>query len=114
MDDKELDMLIRESFERNEMLETINRNVMKAVNRSERSNTRAMVLRMAAVAFGVPAVIALYVWAASTLGAATQADVMLQASLAIGGMMLVASLIVAVRIFLRDICNNNASRLSYQ
>ena len=36
MNDKDFDKLIAESFERDRMLESINRSVMKEINRTER------------------------------------------------------------------------------
>ncbi len=62
MNDKELDKLIKDSFERDAMLEEINRSVMRQINRSERRITMRRLARMIAVAFGTPLVVLGGVW----------------------------------------------------
>lgn len=54
MNDKDFDKLIVESFERDRMLESINRSVMKQVNGTERKTLLLRVLRLVGVAFGIP------------------------------------------------------------
>lgn len=64
IDDKELDKLIRDNFEREEMCEQVGRNVMREISRRQRHATLRRVARMAAVAFGVPFALLIYAWAA--------------------------------------------------
>ena len=53
---KDFDKLIAESFERNRMLESINRSVMKEINRTERKTLLHCVLKLVGMAFGIPLV----------------------------------------------------------
>ena len=48
MNDKDFDKLIAESFERDRMLESINRSVMKEINRTERKTLLHRVLKLVA------------------------------------------------------------------
>ncbi len=57
MDDKQLDKLIRENFEREAMIENINRQVMRQINHRERHITLRRFLRMVLVAFGTPIIL---------------------------------------------------------
>ncbi len=57
MNDRQLDNLIRENFEREAMLEDINRRVMHQISRQERRITSRKFLRMVAVAFGTPLIL---------------------------------------------------------
>lgn len=54
MNDKELDRLIKENFERDEMCKDISRCVMKQINRTERRRSVRKLKSMVAVAFGAP------------------------------------------------------------
>lgn len=56
MNDKDFDKLIAESFERDRMLESINRSVMKEINRTERKTHLHCVLKLVGMAFGIPLV----------------------------------------------------------
>lgn len=56
MNDKDFDKLIAESFERNRVLESINRSVMKEINRTERKTLLHRVLKLVGMAFGIPLV----------------------------------------------------------
>jgi len=56
MNDKDFDKLIAESFERDRMLESINRSVMKEINRTERKTLLHCVLKLVGMAFGIPLV----------------------------------------------------------
>ena len=53
---KDFDKLIAESFERDRMLESINRSVMKEINRTERKTLLHCVLKLVGMAFGIPLV----------------------------------------------------------
>ncbi len=57
MDDRQLDKLIRENFEREAMLEDINRQVMHQISHQERRITLRKFLCMVAVAFGTPLIL---------------------------------------------------------
>ena len=56
MNDKDFDKLIAESFERDRVLESINRSVMKEINRTERKTLLHCVLKLVGMAFGIPLV----------------------------------------------------------
>lgn len=56
MNDKDFDKLIAESFERDRILESINRSVMKEINRTERKTLLHRVLKLVGMAFGIPLV----------------------------------------------------------
>lgn len=56
MNDKGFDKLIAESFERDRVLESINRSVMKEINRTERKTLLHCVLKLVGMAFGIPLV----------------------------------------------------------
>ena len=90
MNDKELDKLIKDSFDRDAMLEEINRSVMRQINRSERRITARRLARMAAVAFGAPLVVLGGVW--SIHNAMANADSKLVvAFLAVSALILISS-----------------------
>ncbi len=57
MNDRQLDNLIRENFEREAMLENINRRVMHQISRQEHRITSRKFLHMVAVAFGTPLIL---------------------------------------------------------
>lgn len=61
MDDRQLDKLLCENFEREAMLEDINRRVMHQICHRERRITLRKFLRMVAVAFGTPLILLGYV-----------------------------------------------------
>ncbi len=60
MSDDELDGLITASLERQELLEDVNREVMKEVRRSSRHETLRRWMRAIAFAFGLPALLLFY------------------------------------------------------
>lgn len=64
IDDKELDKLLRENFEREDICRQVSRSVMREISRRSRRAALRRVARMAAVAFGVPFALLIYAWAA--------------------------------------------------
>lgn len=106
MNDKDFDKLIAESFERDRMLESINRSVMKEINRTERKTLLHCVLKLVGMAFGIPLVGISGVSAIISGMEKAGSDIVLAA--------LVLSLIVfrafgfndAYEIFFRKFCNN--------
>lgn len=90
MNDKELDKLIKDSFERDAMLEEINRRVMRQINRSERRITAQRLARMTAVAFGTPLVVLGGVWGIYKAMANTDSKLVF-AFLAVSALILISS-----------------------
>lgn len=64
IDDKELDKLLRENFEREAICRQVSRSVMREISHRSRRAALRRVARMAAVAFGVPFALLIYAWAA--------------------------------------------------